>query len=107
MGFAEMFLEDNNQVSETAQRFAEMFLEDNNASGRFDVRNYGARRMMSSVDDTEDLQDDNAETTESNEGEVSDESPSKFISRQTRELEPLPDGWEEKIMPDGKIFFVN
>merc|ERR1711860_34600 len=90
------------------ERFAEMFLEDNNASGRFDVRNYGARRMMSSVDDTEDLQDVNAETTESNEGEVSDEPPSKFISRQTsRELEPLPDGWEEKIMPDGKIFFVN
>ena len=43
------------RLSETAQRFAEMFLEDNNASGRFDVRNYGARRMMSSVDDTEEF----------------------------------------------------
>ena len=108
----------HDRLSGTAQRFATMFVdyqasnENIDPTGRFDVRNYGIRRTMSSEVDTEDLQDVVAETTEGNGGEItitlSDEHPAKFISRQTsRELGPLPDGWEEKIMPNGKCFFVN
>ena len=61
------------RLTETAQRFAEMFAEypvatssnsaeDINATGRFNVRNYGSRRIILSADDTEDLQDDNEGT---------------------------------------------
>ena len=34
--------------------------------------------------------------------------PGKFFTRQVSgELGPLPDGWEEKILPDGKLFYVD
>ena len=41
-----------------------------NATGRFDVRNYGSRRIILSADDTKDLQDVNEETTESDREEM-------------------------------------
>ena len=77
------------RLTETAQRFAEMFAEypvatssnsaeDINATGRFNVRNYGSRRIILSADDTEDLQDDNEETTESNREEINVSAP--FLS---------------------------